>query len=470
MIINYPLLYRTGVIADWYLRKPDQYNLYNMLRKYKKVVAKCHRRFGKGTTVLVYVFERLHTENIIVRYGAPTIKQAKDILSILVDHIYEKCPESRPSWSSKDGCLYWKDTGAKMYIFGCKDAEEADKARGTEAHIIICDEFAFWKYRPKYMLDSVLSPQLDTTHGQLIITSTPPDDLTHPYLEEVMVAQKGGYLFEHNINDSLRLWMGNSLHERIIERCKGIESDAYRREYLCELIPDKTKLVIPEAQNEETWVMDLFDYKHPEHRQWYMFMDLGLKDYTAVIWGYLDFLKNRFIVMKELVCNYKSTKEITDICKTIEMQFKIENIIRYADNEQQQLFDMARDYNYQVTAIQKRSKQPDQSFKESVINGLRIAIQDGKVKVDKKITPHLYSQLKFGIWNERRNDFERSDGLGHLDATMALAYGVDNVIWTKNPYPKEKVDTFNNYVPVVNMFTPISGSISDLASAFLNNK
>ena len=97
---------------------------------------------------------------------------------------------------------------------------------------------------------------------------------------------------------------------------------------------------------------------------------------------------------------------------------------------------MSRDHDWQVGSVVKRKdQQTGQNFLDSIINGLRIGIGDGKILVDKEKCPNLYSQLKYGIWNERRTDFERSKEMGHWDAGMSLCYMFDNINWGKNPYP-----------------------------------
>ena len=444
---DFQLLYQYGDIAQWYLRD-SQYLFYDMLHRFKKVVAKCHRRFGKGTTVFVYAFERAAVEKIIIRYGAPTQKQAYEILTILIEHIYDDCPQARPTMIN--GNFVWP-SGSVLYVFGMKDAGEADKARGTEADIIIADEYAFWKYRPAYTLKSVLSPQLDTTDGVLFITSTPPVDLTHPYIEEVAEAEAKGYLFNWTIEDSLRSGdVDNKQHLKIIERCGGKDTDTYKREYLCSMIPDKAVLVIPEAHDEDMWIGS---QERPDYFDMYSCFDLGFIDYFAGVWGYLDFLKNRLVIEAELFQHYKSTGENVESCREVDLALEVKDIKRFGDcADVQQLYDMKTDHDYPITPIMKRSKMPGKAFRDSVLNQLRLGISQGKILVNKERCPNTYMQLKFGFWNERRTDYERTEKMGHLDCLMALAYLYDNVDWQKNPFAGKKmadriISHENYYVP-----------------------
>lgn len=428
---DYAAFYKCAVIAPWYLRA-SQYKLYKLLRIKKRLIANCHRRFGKGTTVLVYAFEEAVKRPIIIRYGAPTQAQAYDILQILIDHIYSHAPSEKPQL--RMGEYHWPN-GSRMHIFGCKDSGEADKARGTESHIIICDEFGFWKYKPEYILKSVLSPQLDTTDGQLVVTSTPPEDLTHYYLQELASAELSGNMFRWDIDDSIRSGdVSEDLHQKIIGRSGGIDSDAYKREYKLDLIANRSRLVIPEAQDESLYVSI---HQRPEYFNWFMCCDLGLKDYFAAIWGYVDFKQAKLILVKEFLANYMSTRELAESCKEVERSLGIKtNIRRLGDSsDPQQLYDLSKDQGYPVSPIVKRSKMNNTGFRESVLNGLRVAISNNRIAMDPDELPNTRIQLKYGIWNERRTDFERTETMGHLDALMALAYMVDNTDFHENPYP-----------------------------------
>jgi len=402
-----------------------------MLLREKLVVAKCHRRFGKGTTTLTYVAERCLKENIIVRYGAETQGQAYQIFDFLMSKIFYKCPEMKPK--PRNGRYEFK-SGSRVYIFGVKDSGEIDKARGTEADIIILDEYGFWRFKAEYILKSILLPQLMNTKGQAIITSTPPENMVHDYVNQVIKAESNGYLFNWTLQDSVDI--GEKTREEqldIIEDCGGEDSVHYQREYMCNLIPTKERLVVPEAQDTELYVGKI---ERPSHVEFYVCMDLGLIDHTAVLFGYLDFKNARLVIEDEHWANYNSTAEIVEACRIKEKELKMHEVYRrIGDCEMQQLWDMSNDHDYKISPITKRTKQSGKGFRDSVINQLRVGIKEGKLLIDPDRCPHLVRQLRYGIWNERRNDFERAETMGHLDALMAVCYMFDNISWDRNPFP-----------------------------------
>jgi len=418
--------FKNGIIADWYLR-PDQLRLYRMLRDGKRVLSNTHRRWGKSTTTFVYIFERCIREKIIVRAGGITQKSFREIFITLLEHIYGDCMELAPRYLSRDDCWLF-ESGSRIYLFGVKDKDESAKARGNEADIIYCDEYGFWKYRPRYTLTHVLGPQLDTTNGQMIITSTIPPDLTHDFITQIASASAGKYYFYQDVHMSLEEGIiSDEQHERILERCGGVMSDAYRIEY--ELRDDgaKDRLVIPEA-----CTLRVGTIERPPSFDSYVCFDLGLVDNTAVLFGYLDFTKGNLVIEREYFEHYKSTEDIVKECKRIERELGYDKPKRIGDNEMQQLFDMGRSYGYTVVPVSKRKKESNKGYRDSVINQLRVGLD--KILINEEMCPNLAQQLRFGIWNVNRTDFERTETMGHLDALMAMCYFFDNVNWRKNPY------------------------------------
>jgi hypothetical protein len=444
---KYDLLIHKGIVADWYL-KPAQFSLYDKIvelkkKKIKKIVINTHRRFGKSSVVFNYIFEQcFENKNLVARVGGVTEGTIKEIFLSIRNDIFQYAPRMKPEYNLKEGCFYIAATNSGIHLFGNANQAEADKSRGSKANIIYLDEFGFYRFDPNYYLKSVLSPQLDTTNGILIITSTVPRDLSHPFLEQIAEAEAGGYYFRWTIEDSLRTGhVTQDQHEQIISRCGGIDSDEYRREYMCELIPDSKHLIVPEAQDESLYVVER---QRPNYYTPYVSIDLGLHDFSINLMGYHDFDYGILYIEAEHKANYTTTGDKVKEWKKLEADLnwnedgKPLKPKRYSDNDAQQIFDMTNDHQYQVNPISKRvtgdNAQDRISFAESVINKLRIGLKIGKVKIHPRCK-FLITTLKYGLWNERRTDFERSDTLGHFDAGICLAYLYDNVDWGRNPYP-----------------------------------
>lgn len=79
--------------------------------------------------------------------------------------------------------------------------------------------------------------------------------------------------------------------------------------------------------------------------------------------------------------------------------------------------------------------------KDAHINNLNVLFKQDRIRIVKnETTEPLIAQLRSGRWNEKFTDFEPNAALGHLDALMALAYGVRAVPWEVNPYRPAHVD------------------------------
>lgn len=434
MTTNYAIAMNAGVISSWYLRE-SQLELYKMIKKHPRTVSLIHRRYGKTTVFFVYFDEIALTEKVVLRAGGVTKGSIKQIYDNVQEHIFQYCPELKPRYSHADDCYIFDRTGSRIYLFGMSDSSEAEKARGTECDFILADEYGFWKFEPRYTLNSVLSPLLQhSKYGKIVITSTMPKDLTHDFLLQCQEARIGGYYFHWDVRDSLSSGEMTSLeHDRILQNTGGIDSEDYKREYLLQEIACSKSLVIPEAQDETKFVVDTHPY--PEFMDWYVAVDLGLKDMSAALFAYYDFKNAQLVVEDEHVCTYVTTEDKVKEWKEVEKKHKITNPRRLSDNDAQQIYDMNITHKYHINPVVKRSKQSGVAFTESIVNGLRIAIKEGRVKVNRRCV-NLITQLKYGMWNEYRSDFERTTAMGHLDALVALAYMVDNIQWSKNPYPE----------------------------------
>ena len=208
----------------------------------------------------------------------------------------------------------------------------------------------------------------------------------------------------------------------------------------CFLVANPERSVLPEVANANHLIQDV---ERPKHFKSYVFIDLGLKDSTAMLFAYYDFDSARIVIEDELIVSYWTTRQKVERATEIEHDYGYEAPKRISDNDLQQLFDLNKDYGYRVLGVTKRSKQKGVNYRESLINQLRVAITAKKIVINPRCK-NLIFQLSYGMWNEHRTDFERNYDIknmgvvmGHLDGLMALAYGFDNIDWNENPYPDQ---------------------------------
>lgn len=208
----------------------------------------------------------------------------------------------------------------------------------------------------------------------------------------------------------------------------------------CFLVANPERVVIPEAAESTTLIREV---ERPQYFNPYVFIDLGLKDSTAMLFGYYDFAKGLLVIEDELIVSYWTTRQKVEAAREIEDAYEYKDAKRISDNDAQQLYDLNKDYGYRVLAVTKRSKQKHVNYRESLINQLRVAVGSNKIAINPRCKSLIF-QITYGMWNEQRTDFERSYDMkgqgvvmGHLDGIMSLAYGYDNIDWNKNPFPNE---------------------------------
>lgn len=413
-----------GKLAGWYLRN-DQLPLYELLLREKNPFLECARRYGKTTTILCYVIERLLANPAwVAMWCEPDKNQAREIVKPEIEKLFLMAPRSiRPKWESTDS-YYTFPNGSKLKLRGVNH-DRGDSARGSFAHIIVADEFGTWK-DPDYIVDSALRPQLQTTNGAFVFASTPPEDLGHPYYTHKAKAIRHNRFIQRTIHDNEAITPERM--KELIEENGGVESVSWKREYLCEEISDPERLVIPEYREDSMTVPD--DYPRPAHFDSYVGLDLGFNDNTAVLFAYYDFLKDELVIDNEMVVSGKNSLEITNEAKAIEASLWGDKAPyrRVSDNDLQQIYDMLTLCNYPVTATRKDDKL-------AAINALRLRFGQNKLKI-KARCKNLHYQLKVGLWNDRRTDFQRGEFTGHLDAVAALIYLHRNLDLSRNPYPQ----------------------------------
>jgi len=356
---------------------------------------------------------------------------ARTIVQPEFDKIMGKCPdELKPKYQAIDS-FYRFPNGSKLFLMGV-NKDKGKTARGAFANLIVCDEYAFWNC-PE-IVETILMPQLLTTRGQLIICSTPCEDLGHPYYGRVSLAKAENRFIERTIYDNGMLTKEDI--EKAIEDSGGIDSPAFKREYLCQPVSTPERLVIPEYRPD----LHIGTFQVSDACTYYVGMDLGFNDFTAVLFAAHDFPTDTLYIQDELILNGQNSQSIVEACKQKERELwgAKSPWRRVSDNDVQQLYDFQTLYNYPVIATRKDDKQ-------AAINTLRLRFTKKKIVIDPKCKS-LSFQILSGLWNERRTDFMRGAVTGHLDAIDALIYLNRNLDMSHNPI-------VTDYDPFTHMIT-----------------
>jgi hypothetical protein len=392
--------------------------------------ANISRRWGKSTVFNLVVTEfaqRVPGANI--RFGAPTGQMLKDFTLPIMKDILRDCPKQRrPRWMSKDKTFLFPN-GSIYKLAGLNDGH-ADDLRGTKCHLGGVDEAGFVDDL-NYAIRSVLMPQTLDTGGTLLVSSTPPRSMAHPYVEfATKCAEKGAYIRRdiHSTDYSKKLI------DSYAEEAGGYGSTDWRREYLAEFVTDSNLAIVPEWDDKYIRAPEqpgLYRYYHK-----YTAMDIGVRDLTAGLHAYYDYLHAKLIVEAEFTISGRqmTTPMIAALVKDGEKKIWGDNPLVYrrvADNNNLQLIN---DLNI-LHSLGFYGTSKDEL--PAMVNKLRVWIKSGRLIVSPKCEK-LIGCLQGGIWKSDEavgKEFGRIPKYGHFDHLAALIYLVRNVDEFSNPVP-----------------------------------
>ena len=410
----------------------------------KPIVVECHRRLGKTFWLIKKFVELcLKKPRSTCIIGAPTLKQVKDIVMPDLDDLLVDCPPEFKPYPKEGLWLFnnpaWKDKSlhSRLKIVGC-DYKKGNLLRGTGAVAIGLDEAGYIEHLD-YIVKNVIAAQFDQVKDPLfVLISTPPRNMDHDF------TRPGGYV-ENAIKQKRHMLIPGSRNKDFTEREKSKildiiggdeKSVEYLREVECKHISDDSILVVPEYQK----VKHIIEEKRerPKHFVPWMCMDTGWTDYTAVLFGYVDFDANLFVYEDMIWTHYRTLGDLADMIRKKEHELydglqvfgdpMIESVRRLADCTEIEIQTLYHDFELFFEAVDKYDK-------NTALGSFRTAIQRARVRIDPERCAPLVYQLENATWNERRGDFERSKTLGHCDALVAAVYLNRMVLMDENPFP-----------------------------------
>lgn len=434
-------LWRRGELR-WLLDQ-NQRDLYKLFHESDHIIQTwlLARRSGKTHTLLVLAFEALlRKPHTIVKFLAPTRLQVQTIIRPLIQKITVDCPKDLiPEFKTQD-FIYYFSNGSELQLAGSEN-KNVDKLRGGECDIAIIDETQDVSDL-SYAINSVLLPTTLTTNGKILMAGTPPKEMDHEFITYIKDAEFKGSLIRRTVYDNPRI-SKEDLERQILSIYPQRENaEEFRREFLCEIIKDENRSVIPEF-NTELKKQIIREWPSPPYFDSYVSMDLGAVDLTAVLFAYYDFRMAKLIVQDELVVDFSkkdmNIERLTQLIKEKE-ELLWTNVLT---NEVKKPYLRVSDINPIVTQ-EIAVKSFGQVFfmttrkddKETAINNMRTLIGGHKIIIHPRCT-NLIRHLDNVIWSssKNKNAFGRSPDNGHYDCVDALIYMCRNIVFSKNPYP-----------------------------------
>lgn len=399
------------------------------------------RRSGKSYTLCTLAIEYcIKHANSVVKYVAPTKDQVENfILPIIdIDILSQGCPDDLKPTYVKQKKQYRFPNGSVIQLCGAESGN-IDSIRGGFADIAIVDE-AQDISKLKYAISSVLIPTLLTTNGKLLISGTPPQDQDHEFLYYIEQAEANGTLIKRTVYDNPRLTK-EQLVKLISSYPGGESSEEFQREFLCKIIKSKSRSVLPEV-TEELLREIVREHKAPPIYDSYTSFDIGIRDWSFLLFGYYDFRADKIIIQDEIVA-YGPEMQLrnltNDIMKKEESlwtnEFTGEFIKpkkRIADHNPIVINEIKLFSSYKVIF-----ENADKRDKLAGINWLRTLLSTGKIVINPKCV-NLIRHLKDGKWaNTSKDDFGKCPMGSHYDGIDALVYMVRGIDLKMNPYPHD---------------------------------
>lgn len=417
-----------------YLLWPQQRPIYAgaraLLPSVSEAVFLCSRQFGKSFLgVILAVEDCLRFPNCCILIIGPTLKQTVGIVAPRLREIARDAPEGLVQQQKSES--KWI-IGSSELVIGGMDISSSSQ-RGKTLQNVYVEEIVD-SNPDDYMeaLRSDIGPAL--THskgGRIVFLTTPPKIPDHPFLlETVPKARLNQALFEYTIYDNKKL--SQEQFRRCAELAGCILDDQgnityksvdWLREYEVKAVRDERVTVIPDFNRAQHVRAPSF----PPEFSVEVFIDWGgVRDKTVALLTFYSFHANRLCVIDERVFpNNTSTAAIVEECRRLEAPFKDRLAGRWADAPGQLQVDLEA-AGYSV-------KLPLKQDWQAAVNNLQVMFRQGRIEVDPRCK-FLIASLESGQFNKQRNDFARTETLGHLDAIAALMYA-SRCFDRSNPYP-----------------------------------
>ena len=368
---------------------------------------------------LLAVEDCLRFDDVCILIVAPTLKQCREIVTPRLRRIAKDAPPGLIMPSKSEGKWF---IGNSELVMGGMDINSSSQ-RGKTVQNVYIEEIVDSKpddYNES--LKSDIGPAL--THsdgGKLIFATTPPKIPDHPFVTDTMVkARLSGSLFTYTIDDNKML--SKDQYDACVRRSGGRDSVDFRREYLCQIVRDRSIVIIPDF--DDSHISPLAEPGLNMNLE--VFIDWGgVRDKTAALLMGYEFLTGMDYVIDEMVWDHNTPTEL--IVKDIRKKWKDHAIgTYYADVPGQLKIDLANSHKFPVVI-------PIKADWEAAINGMANRFTQRKVLINPRCKMTIET-ARSGVFNKLRTDFDRSKTLGHMDCIAALMYGI-RCLNRLSPYP-----------------------------------
>ena len=451
----------------WYKLDGNGLRAYRRIRKaiakpFGRFILNWARRTGKTFLLLLITLEdAIRTPGGRFNVAAATKESLTQFIWPLFKKISADCPDELMPWySESQGRIEFDKhhgkNAAVVQLAGCNDSKAVERLRGPYSHGNMVEEMGSMPETPglRYVLVSILNPQLKDTEGWTLGAMTPPKSPGHAAASICLEAEAQGEdafdyctTFDCPRYDDNNHWMQIQSDAKLCGMTveEYIASPDFRREWLALIEVDPAFAVIPTWTPERKKLIVCELPAEPFHVDRYDAMDIGFSpDWTGILYAYWSFERQKLRIVGERLIRRMGTKELVEVIEEDEEKYhgfvasnpekKIEGkgkepFMRVSDNNNPILLkDLACDFGLIFCETAKDNK------RAAVLDVCRW-IGDGTIEID-PACKQLIAQLSAAIWNAKGTEFERSEEFGHFDLVDALVYLVRNVIPNINRVPR----------------------------------
>ena len=405
------------------------YDHFYRKRPSRKFVMVAGRRCRKSTLLLMLHAETcIRTSGVQTAYVAPVETGLADYISPIISTVFSDCPEDLiPKYRDRELVF---SNGSKVVFNGC-NMRQYRYMRGQKLALATVDEMAEVDDLES-AVDDVLFPAVWDSHGELILSGTPPviPDPDSAVMRYVATAKLNDSYFHADVYEAgyTEEEIAEAMREVGIE---GKDSPRFRREFMAEFVRDESAVIVPEFSERD-------HVKHCKRPVYYDLLykgsgsDLGVADKTVELFGHYDFPNARAVIEKEFFIEGLDVR--TDIFaarhkECVETLGWKDRATYWSDNSNLMLLqDLASLHKIYITATEKGDK-------AQWLNLLRIMFKQGRILIDPSCKL-LIATLNGGFWKDAKKlDYGRSKALGHMDALDAMIYFIRNLNMSVNPFP-----------------------------------
>lgn len=440
------------------------------------------RRWGKTAKwLIVAMIEAIQRPGSRGMIATPLQKSIGGIIVPLTKLLFGDAPDGYfPEYKGTNAasgdheCLYISATDSSIKLVGLD--KHSDALRGSYLDYCIVSEAGFVTGLEETVRAAIYPQFSRRPWAWIALETSTPRTADHEFFQFREDAQKRGCYSLSTIEDNTELTPEDI--ETEIARAGGRDHPTCKRELFCVVARDPEDSVVPEFDETRHVVKP---GQVPAYAHCYTAADPGTRDPFGMIWGYVDWARDKLVIQRSWAKSNASTAESADMCKRIEQElwgtqhgtalsnptiptmtildavrtrgglvwepppntvtywdesrrtFVPNPYLRVSDTAAQVILDMSVLYglNFYPTA---------KDDAEAALNAVRFAFQQNKIEIWEDAGP-LIAQLRSGQWNEHRTDWERGSVLGHLDCLAALIYLWRNVRRHLNPNPPAIIDT-----------------------------